>query len=99
MKQTAKKAGSAKKKLTADTLDEARDADRKLFVAHVLAGWKDMFDGKGKKVPYNKQNAEQFIKALPDWLFDRIRVFCNEITNFVDDATISTEEVEETAKN
>lgn len=97
-KEVAKRKGKPPA-LNAAALDESRDKDRALFVAHVLVGWKDMVDAKGKKLPFNKQNAEDFITAIPDWMFDKIRAFCNTIANFTDGVSIDTSEVDDAAKN
>jgi hypothetical protein len=64
---------------------ENREQDRELFPKYVVVGWKNVRDSKGEIVEFNKENCDDFLRALPDWLFDEIRNFAADITNFVGD--------------
>ena len=75
-------------------LDENRNEDRKLFPKHVITGWEDVTDSSGKPVPFSFANCNDFVKALPDWIFDKIRNFAATSENFVEVIN-----VEEKAKN
>jgi hypothetical protein len=52
---------------------ENRDEDRALFPRYVLVGWEGILDTAGQPVPFSSDHARDFCRALPDWLFDRIR--------------------------
>ncbi len=83
-----------KKNITADMADENRNDDKKLYVDHVIVGWESLVDAKGNTVKFSKDNCVAFIDALPDWMFDKIREFATDDSNFLE-----VIDVEETAKN
>ncbi len=83
-----------KKNITADMADENRNDDKKLYVDHVIVGWEGIVDAKGNTVKFSKDNCLAFIDALPDWIFDKIRDFATDDSNFLE-----VIDVEETAKN
>lgn len=58
--------------------------DLKLFPRHVIRGWGGIVDRKtGEPVPFTPTNCEAFLRALPRWLFNRVRIFCLKPDNFV----------------
>lgn len=63
-------------------IKENREEDRELYPKHIITDWKDVPDSKGKKVPFSVENCTDFIQALPDWIFDDIRAFAGESSNF-----------------
>lgn len=74
---------------------ENREQDRELFPKFVIETWRDVVDSQRKSVEFNRENCEEFLRALPDWIFDEIRDFAGNSTNFTDDAP----DIEEKAKN
>lgn len=85
-------------KVNAGMIAENREEDRNLYPLHILRGWEDMVDAKGKDIEFTREDAVEFIGELPDWVFDDIRNFCGRPDNFVRDG-ISNLDVEETGKN
>ncbi len=82
--------------ITVDTLKRSRDEDRALYAKHIVKGWGNVQDAKGKAVAFSEDACADFLKALPDWLFDMLREFASDPQSFVEDEAA---EVEETAKN
>lgn len=72
-----------KVKIDAKTMETMRDHDKELFPSHVIVGWKGIQDSKGKDVPFSEKTIQEFIAALPNWIFDGIRTFANDPENFV----------------
>lgn len=61
-------------KITAEDLDLARQDDRELYPLYVMVGWNQMpADRQGNLATFSRQEAKDFCKQLPDWLFDRMR--------------------------
>lgn len=77
-------------------IENNRDNDRVLYAKYIVKGWKHVKDDKGKDVPFNEENAQGFLEALPYWLFDKVRNFATVVRNFVD---IDVPDAEATAKN
>lgn len=73
------------KRVTLDTVAAARDEDREIIAKTCAKRW-DVKDAKGKPVEFSEENVLEFFRALPDWLFDEIRAFVTDPTNFVDEA-------------
>lgn len=63
-------------------LDELRSRLRDLYPRHVLVGWEGVVDDNGEAVPFSTERAVEFVNALPDWIFDKIVIFCSEAGNF-----------------
>lgn len=80
--------------LNADTLDEVRETDRALYPSHVVTGWNDVIDANGEDVEFSAEACSDFLNALPDWVFDDLRVYCENTANFTDVVNVET-----TAKN
>lgn len=60
-----------------------RNEDRELFAKHILVGWENVCDTSGTEVPFSCENARDFLNALPDWIFDEVRTFAANATNFM----------------
>ena len=88
------RAGSA----DAAQVAENRAEDRELYAKHVVVGWSGVKNDSGVEVPFGPAPLGEFLAALPDWLFDELRLFCSEVTNFVDEEEPQLD-VEETAGN
>lgn len=82
-----KRAGNHPTKTTIGTTlqDAERDRadDRVLYPKYVVAGGA-LPGSNGKLVYITHENAAAAIDALPDWLFDRLRVHCMRPDNFID---------------
>jgi hypothetical protein len=72
---------------------EARDLDREKFAKFVVKGWENVFDDTNTVSPHSEANCLDFLRALPDEIFDDVRVFCYDASNF------QPTEVEGLAKN
>lgn len=70
--------------ITTRLLSESRDGDRKLYPKFIIMDWENVVDSNGVLVEFSESNCLEFIAALPDWIFDGLRAFCSEISNFVD---------------
>lgn len=70
------------REVTAETMTQTRNDDRALYPQFVIKGWKNVKDDTGQDAPFSKESAEQFVQALPDWLFDKLREFCINPMNF-----------------
>lgn len=77
--------------LTAGMLDETRETDRELYVGHVVVGWRNVVDAKGKPVEFNSSDCRDFLAALPNWLFDELREFCGTPGNFIQEDQVDAE--------
>ncbi len=80
--------------LNPKVLEEQRELDRKLFPRYVIQGWRDVTDAAGNAVAFSAEECEAFLRQLPNWLFDEIRMFASDAANFVD-----TVDIEVIAKN
>jgi hypothetical protein len=81
--------------VTERQIAESREKDRQLFPKFVVVGWENVTDREGNQVPFTPDNCEQFLRALPDWIFDDIRNFAADNANFFGEPI----DIEETAKN
>ncbi len=85
LRRSSKQAAAVKAgKVDVDMIEEHRDEDRDLYPKHVAKGWIDMVDANGADVKFTLQNVTDFLKALPNWVFDDVREFAREPSNFVD---------------
>lgn len=73
-----------KQKISEALVRENRAADRELFVKYVIVGWKDVTDASGKPVQFSKEDCAAFVAALDDFLFDQLREFCKDESNFLE---------------
>lgn len=55
-------------------LENSREEDRALYPQHIIVGWKGIVDSSGLPVQFNTENCIALCKALPGWIFDRVRV-------------------------
>ena len=75
-----------------------RGPDRETYPGTVVIGWTTNKDAEGNEVEYSDEACEDFLKALPDWLFDGLRVFCIDANNFMD-IPMSADDEEDLAGN
>ena len=69
----------------ASFLEKNRDLDKALFPGLVIVGWEGITDASGQDVPFSESACKEFINMLPGWLFDKVRTFCSNNANFVDE--------------
>ncbi len=91
--------GKQEKDLAAQK-EKARLDDIELFVDHIVVGWDDVVNKKGKPVEFTTENLRQFLQAIPPEMFHDLRVFCLSIENFrPDPGGMSDEEREDLSGN
>ena len=52
-----------------------RDDEVTIFARHVVVGWEGVTNREGRPVPFSEDAALALLRALPDWIVDRIRAF------------------------
>ena len=85
-----------------EEINQGRLDDRVVFPGTVLVGWDGVVGDDGKPVVFSKENAADLVDALPDWMFDILRVFAMEPTSFIqagDPVAPTAEEIQEKAGN
>ena len=71
--------------ISAGMIEENREDDKDLYPKHVIKGWEDMIDGKtGDITKFSVKDCAEFIKDLPDWLFDDLTKFCGNPASFTE---------------
>ena len=100
---TKRTAGKVPKKVEQkEEINQGRLDDRALFAGTVLVGWEGVVDDQGQPVPFSKEVAQDLIDALPDWMFDQIRMFAMDPGQFVEEGDPippTDEEIQEKAGN
>lgn len=94
LRKTGKAQRAIKGGISANLVKQNREEDKELYAKHILKGWSGILDSEGNEVAFSHENAEAFLKALPNHIFDGIRAFAADVQNFVD-----TVDVETKAKN
>ena len=90
--------GKGRKRATDALLELMREPDRDAYPGTIVYGWKTNLDANGKEVKYSDAACRDFLRALPDWLFDRIRLYCMDPQNFTE-VPLTDEDEEELAGN
>lgn len=85
--------------LTADDAKRDRDDDRILYPHHVVVNWGGIVNREGIAVPFSRENVTAFLKQLPNWLFDKVRVHALRPENFVSSPDELPPNAEELAGN
>jgi len=71
-------------RLTNEDADEDRKEDRVLYPKYVVVGMGGVLNKKtGKEVPDTAENRRALVKALPRWIFDKLRLFCMRPERFL----------------
>jgi len=79
---------------------EVRRQDVAIFVEFIVKGWSNVMDKDGKQVEFNAEECSDFLLAIPADLFDDLRAFCLDISNFRDvEPSMDPEEQEELTGN
>ncbi len=76
----------------ARVLSDNRDDDRVLYSQFIVKAWEKVVDSKNQPVDFNQENVLDFLNALPNWIFDDLRLFANDSQNFIESPTIDAEE-------
>lgn len=85
------------KGLSRDTMKKLRERDYELFPKYVIVSWEvPPVDASGAPVDMTPENCEQFLRALPEYVFEEFRNFVGNEYNFLDH---SEEDLEEHGKN
>ena len=76
-------------KVTIKSVEQNRESDITLYADHVIKDWKNVVDEKDKVIKYSPAEGREFITQMMDnnqsWVFDDLRVFCSDMSNFVQD--------------
>jgi hypothetical protein len=75
-----------------EILNKFRKQDKQLYPKHVVVGWENVIDTTGKEVPFSVEACTAYIKRLPDNIFNELRTFASDPTNFYDDVIEVNEE-------
>lgn len=74
---------------------EDREQDRLLLSRTCARGWgTPPKDVDGNQPEFSAENCYDFLKALPDYMFDPLRNFCANIYNFVKRPAVSADEAD-----
>lgn len=85
LKKSRKRLNAAKRgNVDAAVLAESRDEDRELYPKYVVVDWRDVYDKDGEPVEFSVDNCRDLLKQMPPWMFDELREFASEISNFID---------------
>ena len=80
-------------KFDVELLSDNREEDKLLYPVHVIKGWRNVYDSSGQAVAFDTAACADFIKALPNWIFDDLTLFCRTPQNFVETTSVDLEEV------
>lgn len=69
--------------ITMEQVDANLSIEKDLFGRHILKGWRGMKDPSGKDIPFNEDNAVEFMQKIPTWIFQEIRGFCTDPRSFL----------------
>lgn len=81
--------------VSADVIKENRENDRELYAHYILRDWEKIDKLAGEELEPNVENFQEFLNALPDHIFDDLRIFAADPQSFTD----MEFDVEETAGN
>jgi hypothetical protein len=75
--------------VTVETLQELREIDRSIFFdTKVITGWGDVYDSVGIRTDFSKENWEDWLSQIPNWVFDIIRNFSTDNLNFIESCDV-----------
>ena len=87
-----------RQRVTADTFDFTRRGDIVRYSKHVVTKWQGITDVEGKDVALSVGACQEFLRAIPSWMFDELRDFSTDALSFeIDDDADGDEE--DAAKN
>lgn len=88
----------ARQRINDRIIELLREPDRDAFPGAVIVGWTSNKDVNGEEVEYSDESCADFLKELPDYLFDNLRLYCYDAENFIDQP-MSDEEEDDLAGN
>lgn len=72
-----------------------RPVDTECYPGTIIKNWdENLVEKNGTKVPYTDDNCVEFLKRLPNHIFDPLREFVSDPNNFLDLDDVSTDPVE-----
>ena len=80
-----------RRQVRASDLKRNRMDDIQLYAKHVVKAWGQVTDAKGNAVLFDKADCQDFLRALPAWVFDGLREFAADPSTF--EERIDAEEV------
>ena len=83
------------KTINVELLQRGRSEDREDYPKFIIKGWEKVINTQEQPVEFSEDNCREFINALPDWMFDELRGYCMDPTNF----TTLEDDLEDTVKN
>ena len=84
-------------RITADTVEQGRAEDRRLYAKHIVKGWGNLVDADGSHVEFSVESCGEFLSAIPYWMFDELRDFSSDPQSFVDQGT-AEEDLDDSGK-
>ena len=67
---------------TAAQLEEVKQQDVVLFTKYIVKDWRNVEDFDGTPVEFSEEACQEFLLAIPDDMFEDLRAFCLDISNF-----------------
>lgn len=80
-------------------IDENLERDRILFPKFIITEWRGVLNAEHKEVPFTPEACEKFLRALPDWIMERISNFAQRPMNFLEGEMPDELTVQEQAGN
>ena len=84
LKDAARISRGGRVRVSGRMVEDNRARDQELYAKHIICGWRDVVDGEGNPVEYTAENGREFLEAIPDFVFDALRLFCNDPASFSD---------------
>lgn len=94
MRTSAKRALQATSRQNLAAAEEHRRVDRTLYPKFVITSWEDVVDANGEAVMFTEENCIEFIRHLPNHVFDEVRAFFLDMNNFTAEAVSVEEAIE-----
>lgn len=75
--------------------------DKEIYAGAVVIDWRNVANVQKEPVPFTVENCKGFLAALPNSLFEGLRIFCNDVRNFRvnPDGEDDDDDAEDAAKN
>ena len=74
-------------KVTIKSVETNRHNDIGVYADHVIKDWRNVVDENDVPISYSPAEGREFIEQLMEnnqsWVFDDLRVFCSDMSNFV----------------
>lgn len=72
---------------------------RDLYPEFIVTGFKRVVDDDGALVEFSIPNARDYLEQLPDWILERMRIYCENPINFIERGAPTAAEVKDAAGN